>query len=273
MRHPRLAWRILDAVGHEEIIIGGLPTVGAMGMEYRILMRAAPSGARGTTGGDRAHSTPLRGRTPSDDTGRPATFVAVVGSAARACRRGNRRRRKRPPVPPHFDDEAERYLAETCASSTSIPISRRTRRTNVSSGRGYVVNALACCHSRSAGFGCRCVHKGREHDERSPQPAYVTYRLESSSEAFKSTLRFCAARSGSTFTAARDDRWTLRHRTLITKRDRERCRRATLRFNALVFRSDVVGAYRALREGMLNYQDRCRRSPRPDRFNPRLRPH
>ncbi len=28
MRHPRLAWRILDAVGHEEIVIGGLPTIG-----------------------------------------------------------------------------------------------------------------------------------------------------------------------------------------------------------------------------------------------------
>lgn len=25
MKHPRLAWRILDAVGHEEIVIGGLP--------------------------------------------------------------------------------------------------------------------------------------------------------------------------------------------------------------------------------------------------------
>ncbi len=25
MRHPRLAWRILDAVGHEEIVIGGIP--------------------------------------------------------------------------------------------------------------------------------------------------------------------------------------------------------------------------------------------------------
>ena len=24
IRHPRLAWRILDAVGHEEIVIGGL---------------------------------------------------------------------------------------------------------------------------------------------------------------------------------------------------------------------------------------------------------
>jgi len=27
IRHPRLAWRILDAVGHEEIIIGGLPSL------------------------------------------------------------------------------------------------------------------------------------------------------------------------------------------------------------------------------------------------------
>jgi len=26
-RHPRLAWRILDAVGHEEIVIGGLPAL------------------------------------------------------------------------------------------------------------------------------------------------------------------------------------------------------------------------------------------------------
>src|SRR5438128_9508097 len=25
LKHPRLAWRIMDAVGHEEIIIGGLP--------------------------------------------------------------------------------------------------------------------------------------------------------------------------------------------------------------------------------------------------------
>src|SRR5437763_10685311 len=25
IQHPRLAWRILDAVGHEEIVIGGLP--------------------------------------------------------------------------------------------------------------------------------------------------------------------------------------------------------------------------------------------------------
>src|SRR6266702_2992084 len=25
IKHPRLAWRILDAVGHEEIVIGGLP--------------------------------------------------------------------------------------------------------------------------------------------------------------------------------------------------------------------------------------------------------
>jgi len=27
MKHPRLAWRILDAVGHEEIVIGGLPSL------------------------------------------------------------------------------------------------------------------------------------------------------------------------------------------------------------------------------------------------------
>jgi hypothetical protein len=27
IRHPRLAWRIMDAIGHEEIIIGGLPTL------------------------------------------------------------------------------------------------------------------------------------------------------------------------------------------------------------------------------------------------------
>lgn len=27
MKHPRLAWRILDAVGHEEIVIGGLPAL------------------------------------------------------------------------------------------------------------------------------------------------------------------------------------------------------------------------------------------------------
>ncbi len=27
IKHPRMAWRILDAVGHEEIIIGGLPSV------------------------------------------------------------------------------------------------------------------------------------------------------------------------------------------------------------------------------------------------------
>ncbi len=30
IKHPRLAWRILDAVGHEEIIIGGLPTEAMM---------------------------------------------------------------------------------------------------------------------------------------------------------------------------------------------------------------------------------------------------
>jgi hypothetical protein len=30
MKHPRLAWRILDAVGHEEIIIGGLPSEALM---------------------------------------------------------------------------------------------------------------------------------------------------------------------------------------------------------------------------------------------------
>jgi hypothetical protein len=30
MHHPRLAWRILDAVGHEEIIIGGLPSEALM---------------------------------------------------------------------------------------------------------------------------------------------------------------------------------------------------------------------------------------------------
>ena len=28
IKHPRLAWRILDAVGHEEIVIGGLPGLG-----------------------------------------------------------------------------------------------------------------------------------------------------------------------------------------------------------------------------------------------------
>jgi len=28
VQHPRLAWRILDAVGHEEIVIGGLPALG-----------------------------------------------------------------------------------------------------------------------------------------------------------------------------------------------------------------------------------------------------
>jgi hypothetical protein len=28
IKHPRLAWRILDAVGHEEIVIGGLPNYG-----------------------------------------------------------------------------------------------------------------------------------------------------------------------------------------------------------------------------------------------------
>ncbi|GHO44316.1 hypothetical protein [Ktedonospora formicarum] len=30
MKHPRLAWRILDAVGHEEIVIGGLPSEGVL---------------------------------------------------------------------------------------------------------------------------------------------------------------------------------------------------------------------------------------------------
>jgi hypothetical protein len=28
LQHPRLAWRILDAIGHEEIVIGGLPALG-----------------------------------------------------------------------------------------------------------------------------------------------------------------------------------------------------------------------------------------------------
>src|ERR1700730_487196 len=28
LRNPGLAWRILDAVGHEEIVIGGLPALG-----------------------------------------------------------------------------------------------------------------------------------------------------------------------------------------------------------------------------------------------------
>ena len=38
MKHPRLAWRILDAVGHEEIIIGGMPTVNdIMGMNMAAL--------------------------------------------------------------------------------------------------------------------------------------------------------------------------------------------------------------------------------------------
>jgi hypothetical protein len=27
MRHPRLAWRLLDAIGHEEIMIGGMPSI------------------------------------------------------------------------------------------------------------------------------------------------------------------------------------------------------------------------------------------------------
>src|SRR5437588_3738862 len=27
IKHPRLAWRILDAIGHEEIVIGGLPAL------------------------------------------------------------------------------------------------------------------------------------------------------------------------------------------------------------------------------------------------------
>src|SRR2546421_8826605 len=27
LRHPRLAWRLLDAIGHEEILIGGIPSV------------------------------------------------------------------------------------------------------------------------------------------------------------------------------------------------------------------------------------------------------
>src|SRR5438105_10210722 len=27
IKHPRLAWRILDAIGHEEIVIGGLPSL------------------------------------------------------------------------------------------------------------------------------------------------------------------------------------------------------------------------------------------------------
>ncbi len=27
IRHPRLAWRIMDAIGHEEIVIGGIPTI------------------------------------------------------------------------------------------------------------------------------------------------------------------------------------------------------------------------------------------------------
>ncbi len=38
IKHPRLAWRILDAVGHEEIVIGGLPTVtDIMGMNMAAL--------------------------------------------------------------------------------------------------------------------------------------------------------------------------------------------------------------------------------------------
>jgi len=30
LKHPRLAWRILDAIGHEEIVIGGLPSEGVL---------------------------------------------------------------------------------------------------------------------------------------------------------------------------------------------------------------------------------------------------
>ncbi|HLJ34728.1 MAG TPA: hypothetical protein VKU38_13790 [Ktedonobacteraceae bacterium] len=38
IKHPRMAWRILDAVGHEEIIIGGLPSVNEiMGMNMAAL--------------------------------------------------------------------------------------------------------------------------------------------------------------------------------------------------------------------------------------------
>lgn len=38
IKHPRMAWRILDAVGHEEIIIGGLPSVNEiMGMNLAAL--------------------------------------------------------------------------------------------------------------------------------------------------------------------------------------------------------------------------------------------
>ncbi len=103
-----------------------------------------------------------------------------------------------------------------------------------------------------------------------PQPAYVTYRLESSSEGFQVDLEVLRRQvwlnihSGST-----TDRWTLRHRTfdyqseIVNAADGQRYVSTRSFFDPTWY-----GAYRALREGMLNYQDPAPPQPSPGPFQP-----
>jgi hypothetical protein len=98
-----------------------------------------------------------------------------------------------------------------------------------------------------------------------PQPAYVTYRLESSSEGLQVGLMTIAGqvwlniRAGST-----SDRWTLRHRTydyeseIVSQSDGRRYVSQRSFFDPTWY-----GAYRALRLGLLYSQDPTEPRPSP----------
>ena len=103
-----------------------------------------------------------------------------------------------------------------------------------------------------------------------PQPPYVTYRLEGTGDGFTIGLTvidnkvWLAIRPGS-----RPAHWRLRHRTydyaseIVDADDGQRYLSARSFFDPTWY-----GAYRALREGMLNAQDPAPPRPSPDAPSP-----
>jgi len=98
-----------------------------------------------------------------------------------------------------------------------------------------------------------------------PQPPYVTYRMEGAGEGFQIGLTVRSAAVWLLIATGSDpSSWTLRHRTydykseIIDRADNKRYLTARSFFDPTWY-----GAYRALREGMLNAQD-----PAPPRASP-----
>jgi hypothetical protein len=103
-----------------------------------------------------------------------------------------------------------------------------------------------------------------------PQPPYVTYRLAGTGDGFQIGLTVRDQKVWLLISPGSDpSSWTLRHRTydyeseIVDQDDRERYLSARSFFDPTWY-----GAYRALREGMLNAQDPAPPRPSPDDPSP-----